>query len=836
MTRSLYPQKPKPVQIYAYTQKAYADIPWENGNGKGWIKVGQTERDVHVRIKEQLGAGVPDDAYDLKFAAPAEQQGVFITDGNVHRALEQMGRRRVHAHKEWFEATDTDVEKAVRAALKGEFGQASGLDDFAMRPEQEEAVARTAQWFEAQKEEGGDRRFLWNAKMRFGKTFSTYKLAQRMGWKRILVLTYQPVVENSWRDDLVGHADFKGWTFIGNGDALPDAGMPERTVCLTSFQALGSKERSGKEDHRLDFLFAQDWDCIVLDEYHFGSWRNNARLSYAQGADSEEDVEDAVDQTVVETVRANIRAQHLLFLSGTPFRALMGGEFEEGQIFTWSYIDEQKAKESWDDNDGPNPYAALPRMVMMTYRLPDSILNEGDFGEKGLDDFFSAKWETKGGKKNARFVHHDAVKKWLRFLLGEGVAKDDLDHTKKGIFAPFQDPQIRDYLNHTFWYLPNVAACHAMAGLLANDLYFRDHKVVVAAGVEAGLGKKALKPVEEAIKDNKRTITLSCRKLTTGVTVPQWTGVFMLRSMKSPESYFQTAFRAQSPWETRCKITGAKRPVKQDAYVFDFDPSRTLTLVTEYYTQMQSRYPAEEDGEASDPIAEGLQYFPTYCSIDGSLVELDPREAVSIAINGTGTAMLARRFQSKRLLFITPETLRRLSMDTDLMASLDGLESFRNLRSNITAAISSAEVVDKAKAAAKEAGTGSAKDKQSPEVAKEEKDLKKAIEKIQEDLLKFIARLPLFMYLNDEREKTVLDVIATTDDTMFKKVTGITKKDFQKLLDHKVFNTGFMNVTIAAFKRLEDNALVYLGDRDISGATVALWNMKVVKDSAETAI
>ena len=297
-----------------------------------------------------------------------------------------------------------------------------------------------------------------------------------------------------------------------------------------------------------------NWDLVVFDEYHFGAWRETAKelfegeeeavakkeakLEYAAGL---EDVnEDLGVLSEKETEFLPITTKAYLYLSGTPFKALATGEFIEEQIFNWTYTDEQRAKEEFAaKNPGKwNPYGALPQMRLLTYQMPDELLaiaSAGEFDEFDLNEFFAAT----GTGKGAQFKHKSDVQKWLDIIRGQYAPKA-VESLKTGTRPPFpySDVRLLPYLQHSFWFLPNVAACHAMANLLAekHNIFWHDYKVVVAAGASAGIGLDALPPVRKAIGSgfDTKTITLSCGKLTTGVTVPQWSSILMLRNLKSP--------------------------------------------------------------------------------------------------------------------------------------------------------------------------------------------------------------------------------------------------------------------------------------------------------------
>ena len=307
---------------------------------------------------------------------------------------------------------------------------------------------------------------------------------------------------------------------------------------------------------------------MVFDEYHFGAWRESAKELF-EGEDRDVAKKEEALEYNPELVEFNedfdelgehedeflpITTRAYLYLSGTPFKALATGEFIEEQIFNWTYTDEQRAKEQFplDHPEEWNPYGALPQMRLLTYQMPDelvAIASQGEFEEFDLNAFFAAA----GIGKDAEFKHKSDVQKWLDIIRGS-YAPTQLDNLKLGSRRPpfpYSDVRLLPHLQHSFWFLPNVAACHAMANLLAEkqNVYWHEYTVLTVAGSSAGIGLEALPPVRAAIGNghDSKTITLSCGKLTTGVTVQQWSSILMLRNLKSPETYFQAAFRVQSP-------------------------------------------------------------------------------------------------------------------------------------------------------------------------------------------------------------------------------------------------------------------------------------------------
>lgn len=599
----------KPRRIYAYTVPGKSSQGWSRTvgttrqRGTGFIKVGETTKETaKARINQQLGTAYPGlKGVKIYFDEPAKRKDdTYFRDYDVHRALQEAGIRRVGG--EWFEATLDEVRAAVVAVRNGKRFSSSRTHDFPMRPEQEEAVALTAGYFAAKAAEDPDHRpkFLWNAKMRFGKTFTTYQLAREMGWKRVLILTYKPAVQISWRDDLISHVDFEGWHFVDRATptdqmvALADGHDP--LVWFASFQDLAGKTVDGEVKAHNEAIHILDWDCIVIDEYHFGAWRDSARDLYDPADKELAEEEEPEDQVTSEDL--GLSARHYLYLSGTPFRAITNGEFTEDAIFNWTYPQEQEAKATWDEAEGPNPYIDLPGMQMYCYRIGEEAADwagDGEFNGFSLNEYFKAKKIDDGKSAAGEYEFEDParVSEFLNMLRGKlsDQMKLEVIAGQKAPF-PYESPNFSQGIRHAVWYMPDVGSCFAMRDLLAEHAAFKDYVVVVAAGNNAGQGAAAKPPVvaaiAEATKESKSgSITLSCGKLLTGVTVPEWGAILMLRSLKSPESYFQAAFRVQSPWSERIP-NGEPKVLKPTCYVFEFDPNRALSLVAEYGIRLAS--------------------------------------------------------------------------------------------------------------------------------------------------------------------------------------------------------------------------------------------------------
>jgi hypothetical protein len=804
-----FPQRPKgDPKIYAY---------WERATGPGLLKVGFTTRATAAeRVSEQHGVKGPDgQSWKIVVEETASRNdGSFFMDHDVHRALAAAGLERREG--EWFVCTADDVKAAIVAVRERRENAERRTETFAMRPEQRKAVEETSAYLRRFVKENPGRtpHYLWNCKMRFGKTFATYRLAKEMGWKRVLVLTFKPAVEDAWRDDLMRHVDFEGWRFISKADGQEPA--PDgKFVCFGSFQDyLGVDPKTKGIKTRQEWVHTMNWDCVVLDEYHYGAWRKRAKSLFDDEAGEEEPPEEPGedDKPVEMESLMPITSRAYLYLSGTPFRALMSGDFIEDQIYSWTYSDEQREKERWDDKKGPNPYAALPRMVLMTYQLPDSIqtiARGGEFDEFDLNTFFKAE----GRGKDAHFLHETEVQSWLDLLRGSFRETDNLT-LKQGAQNrppwPYHDARLLGVLTHTLWYLPDVASCFAMGNLLRrrNNAFYRDYKVIVAAGAEAGIGLDALAPVRKAMGTDPlqtKTITLSCNKLTTGVTVRPWTGILMLRNLNSPESYFQAAFRVQSPWtmpNPDGQNPNGELIIKRECYVFDFAPTRALRQIADYSRQLDT------SGRSPEKKVEEFIRFLPVLAYDGSVMrQIDAMGVLDMAISGTTATLLARKWESALLVNVDNETLRRLLANAQAIAALEKIEGFRALNQTLETIINKSEAVKKMKRDA----NGVLTPRQQKALTEEEKEYKTKRKEIQEKLMKFAARIPVFMYLTDYREETLKDVITKIEPNLFKRVTGLDVADFDLLVSLNVFDSALMNDAVFKFKQYEDSSLSYTG-------------------------
>ncbi|MDR0931885.1 MAG: Eco57I restriction-modification methylase domain-containing protein [Victivallales bacterium] len=631
--KTVYPQ------IYAYILPEYKP-------NDGWIKIGYTERkDVNERIRQQTHtAGITPAKL---WSEPAKFIGIneWFTDRQLHAFLRKFKHIEQRANTEWFyyngtpEKSHTDFDDF----RKKKRDQVNAAMDYQLRVEQQKAVELTLTY--ASDHPGGE--FLWNAKPRFGKTLTTYDLARQMKARSVLIVTNRPAIANSWFDDF---EKFIAWQtkykFVSTADSLSDRAVITREEfinansgksadecydCITfiSLQDLKGAKCFGGAYDKLDYVKELTWDLLVIDEAHEG-----------------------IETVKTDTAFNNIKRNFTLHLSGTPFKAIASGKFSAEQIYNWTYADEQDAKESYpNDSETNNPYENLPRLNLFSYQMSRMITDEVNQGAEidgenvdfafDLNEFFLT--DSKG-----EFVHKNEVKTWL----------DTLTTNEK---YPFSTPALRDELKHTFWYLSRVASAKALEKLLREHPIFGEYEVILAAGdgrshdseenenEDQVVMQRAFDRVKSAIKTHPKTITLSVGQLTTGVTVPEWTAVIMLSNLKSPSQYMQAAFRSQNPWSYTVK--GEKRR-KENAYVFDFAPERTLILYDQFANNLDG-VTAEGGGtseEREQNIGALLNFFPVIAEDEeGKMVELDVRQVLTIPTFIKAQEVVRRGFMSNLL-------------------------------------------------------------------------------------------------------------------------------------------------------------------------------------------
>ena len=621
-TKQIFPQ------IYAYITPNYPD-------NHGWVKIGYTDRqDVNTRIAEQTKTvGM---SYNLLWSAPAKFSQAkdiddWFKDKEFHAYLRKFKQVEQRLPHEWFyyNGTPEKARQDFDDFLNRQRSQIRETLTYELRKEQLDAIEQTRKYTE----NTPDGEFLWNAKPRFGKTLATYDLACQMNAQKVLIVTNRPAIANSWFDDF---EKFIAWqtdyAFVSESESLKDrpvltrdqfldqrAHGKKRMIAFMSLQDLkGSVYFGGTHDKhdwitadkydgrkdKYDWFKETPWDLLVIDEAHEG-----------------------VDTHKTDFAFEKIKRKFTLYLSGTPFKALAKGDFSTDEIYNWTYADEQAAKAEWKSSEEENPYEKLPQLNLFSYQMSQMITDKVNKGANidgknhdyafDLNEFFLTK-ENKN-----EFVHETDVKKWLNTLTN--------NHK-----YPFSTKELRNELKHTFWLLNRVASAKALQKLLQNHSVFAQYEIILAAGDGRGeedeqvVSQKSLDKVKKAIKNHDKTITLSVGQLTTGITIPEWTAVLMLSNLKSPSLYMQAAFRSQNPWEY--EVNGEVRQ-KQNAYVFDFAPERTLTIYEEFANNL-SRSTSGGGGtseERKQNIQQLLNFFPVIAEdSEGEMVELDVNQVLTL--------------------------------------------------------------------------------------------------------------------------------------------------------------------------------------------------------------
>lgn len=663
--------KPKINTVKSVTPMIYAYTTPEIARHNGWTKIGYTEKDVETRIKQQTHTA--DVKWNLEWKGNAlfdDGSGERFTDKEFHAYLRKSGvEQEAGTNNEWFHITGPESRlKFYDFRINhGILQQISSVVPYQLRKEQKEAVEQTI----AYKNDHPNGEFLWNAKPRFGKTLSVYDFCKKSGAKTILIVTNRPAIANSWYSDYMKFLGTESrYVFVSEVDALKgkpcvltkkeymrlmcsqiDDEKYENCIEFVSLQDMkGSKYFGTRGFDKLREVAEMNWDVLVIDEAHEG-----------------------VDTYKTDVAFDRIHRKFTLHLSGTPFKALANNKFANEAIFNWTYADEQKAKRDWNvSSEKENPYESLPKLNLFTYQMSEIVRDElkqgveinGETEEYAFDlnEFFSV-------GANGKFKYDSSVDKFL----------DALTLQEK---YPFSTPELRLELKHTFWLLDRVGSAKALAKKLKNHSVFKEYEVILAAG-DGKLDddeetKKSYDKVVEAIKNHDKTITLSVGQLTTGITIPEWTAVLMLSNVKSPALYMQAAFRAQNPCMFK---NGSSYARKENAYVFDFDPARTLTIFEEFANDLSSDTSAGRgDVETrKEHIRELLNFFPVIGEDEnGELIELDAEKVLTIPRKIRSVEVVRRGFMSNFLFQNISNVFGAPQAVMDIINSMEAVEETKD--------------------------------------------------------------------------------------------------------------------------------------------------------------
>ena len=865
--------------IYVYRHLGYP-------KHDGWLKIGdETGLDSRRIINQNEADNMPTETL---FQIPAiDVYGHSFRDYDIHRGLELAGYERepkaanAKRKSEWFKVDLATVQQIIddRIHCRGSFlnRRPTGAEkpQIVLRAEQVKAINVTYGYWE-NRAQFPDRNFLWNAKPRFGKTLTAYKFAEKIGAKRILIVTNRPAISDSWARDFYDHIEQDSQinylfaaskSFFVNHRRVPSRedilnvsgefanNLSRPLIFFISLQDLKGRSADAtgfKQKNQWIFDLPGGWDLLIIDESHEG-------VRTLRTAD----------------VRKNLKVDFTLHLSGTPFKAIADGEFTSDQIFNWSYSDEQEAKEIWDYEQGDNPYAVLPRMNFRAYHMSTMMESQVEDQEACFDlgEFFKASGNG--------FVRPGDVEKWLDKI--SGVKRDSATGAVTilpvdgKLNQPFDSEEKRNQLRHTFWFMSRINECRAMKELLNKHPIFKDYKVILAAGKgdDEYEGKKVLEQVQNAIgKDptTTKTITLSCGQLTTGITVRPWTAVFMLYGTtgtgsiikSSSTQYLQAAFRAQNPWS----YGEHQEFYKSDCYVFDFAPDRVLTILQDYAVNLSG----SKKHEDHKPAIRKLLNYMSVISMDdaGELRELDakgivelPRKLIAKEIVDGGFVTSNKLFNISNIFHASPEAraiINKLQavkkqkleknpqdlpepqtkVDEDdnviidpeiLVNTSNGILKEKKYEELTTAeaqmareaaqnerTLDSSYLPDEIPAAKQALIQEAAQEIKVAAQKKTEERKKKEEDEYRDKLRGFARTIPMLLHAYGRYGITFDDLEKIIADDVFEQITGISKDEFRVLRKENYFNEDNCNVAIKEFMSREEELSNYFSigvDADI---------------------
>lgn len=795
------------AKIYVYTTESY--------KSKNYVKVGQTERNVIERISEQFGTSNAEQPILLWTA----ELSLGKSDHHIHHQLEANGVLRVSQSvgREWFVATIEQVKKAFNQVC---FGSDRG-ESYNLRPEQFAAVSKARKWFAGEYDstvlEGASHknRFLLNAKMRFGKCFTGIHIARAIDAINTLIITYKPEVISEWMSAVNDHVHFEGWTGIRarqNSTNLNDLYIhdngdfpmhkKQKIVCV-SLQDL-RVESDGTTKPRLKNLLKLKWDLIIFDEVHFGSRTERARF-------------------IIDSLKWSKR----LDLSGTPFRLIQEEDFCPQQVYTYSYLDEQKNKIEEGERtnipicNGNFVYQGMPDLDVSTIEITDEDINQQR--ETFLTDDLDFSLNELFRVSSQKFVHRDAVDHFI-----EGLCKRTHDARAISVFGKLGDGLGVPKKRHTVWWLNRVESVRALSKKLKSHPYFGNFEIINASGCEeteddeqeGNLVVRDKKVVQDCIQRvhndaNKfGTITLTVRRFLTGVTIKEWDSILILNDVSAAESYFQAIFRVQSAW-----VEGAAPNVsivKPIAWVFDFAVSRCLRLTFHYADALADQLDQQDSSDQIrkdnlQEVTEGLcERLNIKRFLEGNL-KSDKTTSKDIfeAINFSGSRLsLAKRITSDALVsFVSlafleeyPELFEALKRVKGYRTQeVGGIEDFLKIGK---------DAIEKAKNDKKESSEEDNELKNKDEVESEVDKEKQSRKKWYATQIKRLAIcIADFIYTTQFREHKIDHVIETKDSEFFYIVTGITKDEFVALCDLGFIRKESLNRIVREFRCHEESSL-----------------------------
>ena len=847
-----------------------------NLDTKGFLKVGQTGQDSEDRILDQTGTAMVRANILAEYEA-VDDNGQVFSDKEIHQFLLRKGIENLKHYgsgksSEWFKIGFNEIDKVIK-------NRQHFIDDFEflknkpteiqLYPSQQEALNQTyARWKILQENpnttDSNIRKFLWNAKPRFGKTLTAYKFAEKIQAKNVLIMTQRASISNSWFSDYHEHirnSKDSNYEFgsskdnkIENEETVKAQAIDEKMseqlshsenkslIYYTTLANIKGKDEAGEFKKKNAWIFNAHWDLVILDETHEGTTTN-----------------------AMTKVLESLDHDFLLELSGTPFRKMTETQgYTAKNTYSWSYVEEQEAKENWDYSQGKNPYINLPKLNIYTFQVPSSVRVTSDLSEYSFD--FNEFWKISADK----FIHEREIDTFLDILSNQKERYDD----PQTQYYPFADKDTREQLRHTFWKLPSTAAVKALAKKLRTHKFFSQYKIIEAAGSNEGQNSiKAEKEVKAAIGDNglkTKTITLSVDMLTTGTTVKEWTAVLMFDNSTSASKYIQTAFRAQTPWNAT--FGDGTTFVKTNAFVFDFNPDRVLKIA-EDYANMDTETGVEIVGNSSADRQTKTQALINFLPIiamdeDGEMRYLDAKDAVNIINYTTARKIVDEGFMSNSLFNVKAlfrmkgkdyERVREIMSEISPVSALDKRKNKKQQGEPLAEenpedtfeiekekVISQSNLGEKKFAAIEEATSlgdenldlvlERATEQAGEEITKEDlekfeqakkpfeeakKKQKTEEEKFRDHLRGFARTIPVLLMAYAHNEMTFENFEKRIPQVDFEQVTGITKEQFEYLRQARdesgepIFVEGAFNSAIHEFlKRKRATELYYKSEAE----------------------
>lgn len=718
------------TKIYYATNKSASE--------KGYIKIGETKYvDVNRRMDELSRAtGVYDPFYLVKEFYADDLIKKLNKSSNLDKVFHKHLMKQVDVHgnpkyprvndkREFFKISVEEADSEWNNLLYG----INRLYKFPVRSEQKEAVDMTYDYFS-----NDNYTFLWNCKCGFGKCFTTYQLIKRFNRPmNVLILTSKPSVEDSWKSDMENHIDFVNFNYNYIRDEKVELVADEVNIVFGSFQdAIGKTDEDEMKD-KWKSLLKNKFDLLVVDEGHYGAFTENA-INFIKKVDH----------------------KHKLLLSATPMKMLLSGDFDYQNTYTFTYVDAQLMKRNYPDNDA---YKWMPTMNMFTMdigsRLGDDMVHYKNEENGTLNKFF-------GSDDGEKFNNQSAVYKFLDLLATED---------SKVFSSPFNLDITAGKLNHTFWFLNSVNSVMAMKKVLNNHYFFKKYRVIAAAGDNDNEGNDTIQLVRDCIYKNPLTITLSCGKLNTGITIKQWDGVLMLDDTVSAESYWQTAFRVERQDSSANKT---------DCFVFDFNPNRFLKVTYDY-----CQATAKKGQSTSSSIRSFLDTMKVLSYSDNKLVKIDPDNFEKIIIQSIDIDSLSQKYSSDRM--VNPYV--------DL--SDESIDILNNIFSNSSKKVLVTKVTSSYYKNGKNFANNGNGSKMGQRTMKNE--IRERINKV----IEITRHIPTFLYLSDNptvKIESVENIINHGNTDLFKEVVGIELYQFDQLVKEKLINVSFLNKAIESFK------------------------------------